>query len=554
MSETAALRKQLDRRLSALRTERSGYLSHWQDLSDYVLPRRGKFNVTAGQSKGGKQGGKIIDPTGTLALRTLASGMMTGITSPARPWFRLSLPDRDLADWGGAREWLGEVTRRMEHIFAKSNVYNALHVLYEDLGLFGTAAMLIMEDHEDVVRAYPLTAGEYCLANSERLAVDTLYREFPMTVGQLVGRFGLDACSDNVRSMFRRGDLDTEIDVVHAVEPNDKRVVDAADAKGMPFRSVYFEKGSRTDAALSVKGFRSLPLVAPRWHLAGNEVYGRSPGMDALPDVRALQVMQKRAAQAIDKAVNPPLVAPPGMRNETVSVLPGAVNFASDPSGKDGFRPVYQVPPDIRGMREAINETQDRIRSAFFADLFMMMSQQDDVRTAYEIKIRQEEKMLMLGPVLERLQDELLDPLIDRTFDIMARTGLIPPPPDELQGQALQVDYISPLAQAQRSVATTGIERLVGFVGNLAAAVPAVLDKVDMDQAVDEYAEALGTPPKVIMSDDKVQGIRQARAQQEQAAQAMQMGMAAAQGAKTLSETETGAGQNALQRILGVAQ
>ena len=285
----------------------------------------------------------------------------------------------------------------------------------------------------------------------------------------------------------------------------------------------------------------------------GNDVYGRSPGMDALADIKALQVEQKRKAQAIEKMVNPPMVADVSLKNQPATLLPGGVTYLPGSAAGVGFRPVYEINPPLPGLVQDIQEVQRRIQQAFYADLWLMISQLDDVRTATEINERKEEKLLMLGPVLERLHSELLNPALKRTFGIMQRNNLLPPAPEVLGNNSVQIEYISMLAQVQKAVATTGIERLVSFVGNVAAAQPEALDNIDFDEVVTEYADMLGISPRMIASQEKIMAIRQARAsaatQQQAQNQALKVGMTAVQGAKILSQTEIGGGVNALEAM-----
>ena len=537
------------KRWAALKTERSTFFGHWQELSEYILPRRGRFLATK-VNDGSKKNGKIIDSTGTLAVRTLSAGMMSGITSPARPWFRLGTHDPEVMESGAVKEWVHIVEKRMQDVFARSNLYNSLQTVYEEMGVFGTGALLIEEDPETVIRAYPFTVGEYALALSDRLLANTFYREFQLTVAQVVEWFGIDACSDAVKTQFNNGHVDQWIQVIHAIEPNINRDASQDDSLNMAYISVYFEKSSG-DKVLSESGYEEFPVMAPRWHVTGADIYGQSPGMDVLGDVKALQIEQKRKAQGIDKMVNPPMQAPHAMRGQTASVLPGGVTYVDAAQGNLGFRPVYEVNPRLGELQQDIQETQGRIRNGFYADLFQMMTMSNRRQiTAREVEERHEEKLLMLGPVLERLHSELLDPLIDRTFNIMLRKGLTPPPPEELQGMDLKVEYISVMAQAQRAIGTSSLERISAFVGNLAAAKPDVLDKLDTDQLVDQYAEMLGVPPKVVIPGDEVEVTRAQRAQAQQQQHQMEQMQQAAQGAKTLSEADTG-NESVLSSILG---
>lgn len=539
--ERKPLRQRLEQRLGALQTERSDWEPHWRDLAELILPRRARF-LTTERNRGKAINTRIVDGTATLAVRTLASGMMSGITSPSRPWFRFVTRDPGLMDYGPVKAWLFEVERRMREVLAAGNLYNALHTAYEDLGVFGTAALVVVPDDEDIVRAYALPAGSYYLANGARLAIDTVYRDMSMTVGQVVEAFGLESASTTVRNLYDRGAYDQWVEVCHAVEPRRDRDPDKADARNKPWRSAYWEKGGDGDRLLRESGFDRFPAAAPRWHVTGYDVYGRSPGMDALPDVKQLQLEQRRKAQAIDKLVNPPMVAPPTLQTGHANLLPGGLTYV-DELGQGqggGFRPAYQVQPRLGEMAQDIAEVQARIRQAFYADLFLMLAQSDRRQiTATEIEERRAEKMLALGPVLERLQDELLNPVLDLTFEAMADAGILPMAPPEIEGDELSIELSSMLARDQRVDAIVGIERMLGLSGTLAAADPGVLDKIDGDQVIDEYAGLIGVPPTIVRSADDVDRIRQARAQQQQTQQALDTVGQGAQAAKVLSDAKT---------------
>lgn len=545
------LRQHLDQRMGGLIVDRMSFWTHWREIADYLIPRRYKWLITPNQaSRGSPINQRIIDNTGTRALNVLAAGMMSGMTSPGRPWFRLILDDPDISDSPDVRLWLDEVANRMRTVLGESNFYTSLGTVLEDLGAFGTGAMVIYEDFEDVIRCYPSCAGEYFLANSDRLAVDTFYRMFVMTTAQMARKFGAANCSQTVKGALQTKGamLSREILVAHAIEPNDTVIDGEAGVKGMPYREVYWEYGQADTQILSRRGFHECPFVTPRWSIVGNDAYGRSPGMDALGDVKQLQVEQKRKAQAIDKMVNPPMLAGIGLKNEPASLLPGGVTYSTE---KDGFKPVYEVKPEIREMMEDIKECQSRIDATFSVPIFMMISQLDTVRTATEIDARKEEKLIQLGPVIERYENECLDPALNRVYSIMLRAKLLPPIPKVLQGQHVKIEYISILAQAQRAAMTVGLERVAAFVGNLVAGFPDAGDNLDVDELIDEYADHLGVSPKVIRSAIDVANMRKQRAQQQQAAQLLQQTMAGAAGAKTLSQTDVGGGANALGVMLG---
>lgn len=534
------LKEQLQKQQAQLTNDRSSFDPHWRELSDFINPRGSRFLVTD-VNRDDRRNTKIVDPTATLAARTLSSGMMSGITSPARPWFKLATPDPDMMDYGPVKLWLEVVQRRMNEVFNKSNIYQSLPLLYASLGNYSTGAMAVLDDDSDVIRTMMFPIGSYYMANSARGSVDTCFRKFSMTVRQLVMEFGLNNVSTSVESLWAAGSYESWIEVIHAVYPNIDRDTAKLNSKNKPVKSVYYEVGGDSDKVLRESGFDEFPIMAPRWEVNGEDVYGSScPGMIALGQVKALQLEQKRKSQLIDKATNPPMVGPSSLRNQRVSLLPGDITYIDQVTGQDGFKPAYLVNPNTADLLADIQDTRQIINSAYFVDLFMMLQNINTRSMPVEAVIEmKEEKLLMLGPVLERLNDECLNPLIDRTFSIMARKNLLPPPPDVLQGMPLRIEYISVMAQAQKSIGLSSLSSTVGFIGQLAQAKPEALDKLNVDQAIDAFAEMSGVSPTVIVPQEQVEQVREQRAQQQQQQQMVAMGMAAAQGAKTLSEAQT---------------
>lgn len=564
-------RKAFDILRTQLESERSSFISHWRDLGEHIFPRRPRF-TTSENNKGDRKNQKIIDATATLAARTLRSGMMSGVTSPARPWFRLSVPSPELMESGPVKEWLHVTSERMAAVFIKSNLYNVLPVVYGDMGVFGTAAMMIEEDFEDVVRFYAFPVGSYSISTDEKGKVNVFHREFAMTVRQIVNKFGRvdqdgeidwSNMSLHIKSLYENGQTEQWIDICHIIQPNEDYDGKKLESKFKKFKSCYFEKGSSGDKArpyyasdedqkvLREAGYDYFPVFAPRWEVTGEDQYGTEcPGMIALGDVKALQLMQKKKAQAIEKMVNPPLVGPSSIQNSRISLLPGDTSFADVREGQQGLRPIHEVNPRINELIMDIQEYQRRIQRAFYEDLFLMLANSDRRQiTAREIDERHEEKLLALGPVLEQLNQDLLDPLIDVTFLIMLAQGLISEPPEEIQGMNLRVEYISIMAQAQKLAGIASIERFAGFASSVMQANPEVIDKVDMDQMIDVYADRLSLQPGIVRPDDVVEKMRANRAQQQQSAQAVQSLQAGAQTVRDLSSAEMD-GDNALTRLI----
>lgn len=505
--------QQASDKLAALKKEREqSWDAHWKDISAFLAPRRGRFPGDK-PNDGTRRGGKILDSVGTQSLHMLAAGMHGGLTPLSRPWFKLGASDQTLQNVSGVRQWLADAERSILHALAKSNFYESAHSFYIELAAFGTAVMLVLDNFPDGLRFFVPTAGEYYLSTDHAGRVDTFYRAFQMTARQMEQQFGKASLSSSAQSVLERSPYDW-LKVVHCVEPNRSRDPQKADGPNKPYASLYFQEGE--EDFLSKGGFEERPFISSRWDVVGHDAYGRSPGMDVLSDVKMLQAMSETQLQAVHTMVAPPMRAPTSLR-ATLNLLPGAVNFV-DGQSNDAVTPLYQVTPNLRDMEAKLEQTRANIRSGFFNDLFMTLRDHPDM-TATEVAERHEEKLLLLGPVIERTQSEALDPLIERAFYVLLRQGGILPAPEALAGQELKVEYVSMLAQAQKAIGTQNIARMTAFVGGLAQLNPDVLDKVNLDVAVDEYAEAQGVPPRLVRTDEEVAQIRQARAQAQQDAQ-----------------------------------
>jgi len=537
-------------RWGQLKTERSTWFYHWSEITTYLLPRNGRYFVQD-RNKGWRRHNTIYDRTATGALKTLGAGMMAGMTSPARPWLKFATRDRDLMRSQPVRLWCNTVTNIVLTIFSKGNTYRALHEVYKELGAFGTAATVVLDDFHDVMRHYTLTAGEYCIAQDWRGETCTLYREFQKTVGEIVKEFGRDNVSSTVRNLFDRGALDQWVTLVQAIEPREDRDYTKRDSLNMPWTSCYFEVAGDPDKPLREGGFKDFPALAPRWDVAGGDIYGNSPGMEALGDIKGLQHQQLRKSQGIDYMTKPPLQLPTSMKNREVDALPGGISFL-DNTGQPATRNLFQVQLDLSHMQMSIQDTRQLINSAFYADLFLMLANSTNPNmTATEVAERHEEKLLMLGPVLERMNDELLNPLVEGAFHRALAAGMIPPPPPEMHGMPLDIEYVSMLAQAQRAIGSNSIDRFVGNLGAVAQFKPQVLDKFDEDEWADAYSDMLGVDPALIVASDKVAVVRKQRAAQAQAAQQAAINNQRADTAQKLAQVPTqGGGSNAANDII----
>lgn len=545
-------RNRLNQILAEMKAERQPFWSLWREVAQYYLPKRYVW-LQSSKDQRAKEAKNpyILDSTGTMAARVLASGMMNGITSPSRPWFKLRIAGFD--DEGDAVSvWADEVVRRMLLVMAESNFYNALATLYLDLVVFGSAACLIYEDDESVIHCYNPALGEFYLGQSHRLRVDSFAREFKQTVRQIISRFGEENVSAQIRQKWEKGGADAlhSYDICHLIEPN--RDDDKSVPNSFAYKETYWLKGETKSEVLAVRGFNELPGIFPRWELTANDSYGTGPGMQGLPDVIQLQQETKRKAQALDKMVNPPIVADIQLEHRPTALMPNGITYVAGQNNV-GAKPLYQVQAPLQEITEDIAMVQRRIRETFHNDLFNMISQLDTVRSATEVDARREEKLVLLGSVLERFENEALDPAINRIFSIMSRQGLLPEPPPEIEGEQIEIQYVSILSTAQSAVSAAPTERLLGLIGNVAPLAPQSAQLLDWDTVLRDYGKDIGVQAKAFRSQEDLDAERQENAERLEAQEAAVQGKELVDGAKVLSETDVGGGSNALQQLLSAS-
>lgn len=544
------LSEELQTTWSALDSEYAGYRSQHQDLTTYLLPNSGRFYEQ--DNTGQKRTSKIYDNTASRALRTLGAGLMAGATSPARPWMSLAAVDRELGMMTEVERWLEQASQRILSVCSQSNVYRALHQCYEDLGGFGTAAFIIVEDEKTVVHCHYLTCGEYRLAVNWKGEVDTCYRRFQRTVGQVIEEFGREKVTTEVREAYDNGEIHRKITLLHVIEPRRLRDWGKTDNLNMPWKSVYLIVGAESDHVLRESGFKRFPVLAPRWSVSGADVYGYGPGMEAYGDIRTLNHRQYRLAWAIDQQVDPSLQVPTGLKDRDVNRFPGGVTHLDSPAQTAGVRRLFEVNIELAPLLEDIRDIRQRINSSFFADLFLMLANTDTSKmTAREVAERHEEKMIQLGPVLERMHTELLQPLVMFIFTRLLDIGEIPPPPQELAGEEIRIELLGLLAQAQRAVELTSMERAFQVAGEVGNAKPEILDNIDADAVWNQITDMLGVPATVTLPARQRDELRKARAAAQNAQAQASLAEQQAKTAQTLSSTPT-TGDTALSDVISL--
>lgn len=514
-----------------------------KDISEYIAVGRGRFlDVGHSPYQDFKKNYRLRNPHPVRALGILGAGLHGGLSSPSRPWFQLALQDPEMNRYGPFRYWLDTAEKVLYSVLKQSNFYTFVHSVYEELGGFGTGCGWV-EDHADNVVSFQyLTAGDYRFAVDLDGMTHTLARLQRWHAFQVVETFGKDNCSENALKLYERNPFDF-IDVLHIVEPNWDRDPGKIDNRNMPWRSTWIERKEKA-RFLHRSGFVDMPAITPRWSALSQYSWGWGPGLWALGQSKALQKYERRSMHLTDKAADPPVNVPPNMGDRVIDLTPGAKNVVSHRDAR--VTPIFEVNLNaLDNLNNKISQIEYRISQLFYNDLFLLFVENlagAKTMTATEVLERHEEKLLMIGPVIERLLHEFLDPLVDLVLKKCLRRGLIPLPPEEMLNAGYKIEYISLLAQAQKLIMAQGMDNYLTTAERVFAIDPYSVFKTDWDAFLDERGDMVNLGSKVMRDDDEAKAMRdQAMQAEAQAAQAEQANLAT-QNVKNLGSASTDEG------------
>lgn len=552
------LRDEILQRWAQLKQEREPYVPQWRAISQAITPASGRFLDSQLDQHGDlsrDRWNKIYNNTATRAANILSAGLMSGMTDPSSQWFALTTGDPDLDSSQAVKIWLDQVQRILEMAFQRTNTYQALHHGWREVGTMGILANVIIEDPRDGFYCNPLVVGEYCIGVDYRGQPDTLYRRFSMTATQLVKRYGRNRLPHTVINAYDQNDIDRKFRLIHAIEPRRERDTRKSDNLNMPYRSVVvlIEGGEKDSGVLEESGYNEFPAVVGRWGASASDVYSEeAPGMVALGDVRQLNHQELQKGNAIDYSIEPPLILPVNAKDNEIDFLPGGKSYIDMPGANHQAVSAWNVPMNITPITQNIQEVQQRINQAFNVDMFLMFAGGTKNMTATEVAERHEEKLMMLGPVLSRLNHEVLRPLIERAFNILQRAGQIPPAPQELRGQSLSIEYTSMLARSQRAIRAQSLTNFLGMVGQVAQFKPEILNKINSFNVANEFADYYSVAPSVLVPDDEAQAQLQAQQQAQQQAMQQEQDAQAADALSKLGRVPSGDETMAGQAVQGL--
>lgn len=547
MIDKRTLQQKLDRIHTSLYDEYKDWKPGWESVAELSRSYRGKFfNETNKQFL--RRSDAIVDNILNDCANVLAAGLQSGLTNPTTRWFRFKLRDTELMQFKPVKEWLYKVENIIFEILLKSNFYKLSPLAYKEMGLFGQPCMLQEENERTITHFHLFTIGEYMLAANDNDIVDTFVHPFSTTVHRLVSKFGFENLPKTIQQSYENNQILVRHNVVHEIIPNFMMNKGKMDAKNKPYLSVYYLSDFHDDdGILRISGFDGFPIRSPRWEPLSGEVYAIAPAMNGMGMAKSLQKWHLTRHYGVDMQVKPPINVPSDMydNGKKPSLIPGGINPYNSRKGDNKVTPTMNVNIDLSGINLSIESAKTDIKTAMLYNLFNAVLNSDKRMTATEVEKVSSEQMVQLGPVLNNITGEFLSPTIITTYNYADKMGALPPPPPELEGAELGIEYISMLAMAQKSVELSAALDFTQFVGMVSSYEPAAKKKLDVYALIDDYADKRGVNPKIVNSNEEVAEMNKAEAAQRQQMQQMAMAKQVLEGAKTLSEISPNIGGGA---------
>lgn len=544
--------KTANRTVENLKTLRSEEFAHWREIAEWISPRRGQWLVTDRKSRS-KMHGRIINNVANDSAKIGAAGMQSGLTSRSRPWFQLTTADIRLRRDPEVKIWLRTVEDLLREVLDRSNFYETTRINYDEMFNFGQGAFSIVPDFDNVIRCRHHTIGSYLLGIDHKGKTDTFAEEFVLTVGQLVERYPFERLSLPAQRAAKESKFETTVLMRRLVQPNRGKYYKPGRPgwQGSPFMIMEWDAADQKRDILALMPEYEFPTITPRWESIADYAYSAtSPGMEALGDVKQLQAEEINLSRANEQIGNPTVLMPPELRGKVnATLMPGDQLFTAELQGQKGVRRAFEVNPQINELRENIRAIERRIERKYHVDVFMAITRiEGGNMRVVEIDARVREQMSQLGPIVEALSEQQNDPALTRVYRICERAGLIPEPPEALRNSPVKIDYVSILAQAQKSADISKLDRWFIAGQQMALVDPAAKHRFNGDEWMKEYAEQLGVPAKTVRDDKGVAALVAQDQKMAQAANTAALAQAGAKAAKDASQADM-TGDNALTAI-----
>lgn len=526
--------------VSNLESERQPHDEKFKEITEWLLPHRGFWPGDGDSDKSVlSRGRKLINPAATLSCKRSAGGLTAGMTPETQPWIKLRHRDRNIQEAMGVRDYIGQVEALIRRLLQVGGFYQAIHQGNQEY--IGFANMLIFMDRspKTLARFEACTAGTYCVAHDADGNLVTVVRRLRYTVKQLGDKYGKEKLSRSSQNAYEKTPY-KKIDCVHVVTKRKTYDPTKIDFKNMPFESLLYEEAenkANVSDVLSESGYAEMPYFFTGWDKTGDSPYCVGPGHDSIGHSKQLQELERQKLIALQKKINPPMKKPIGMKGR-LNTAPGSETSVSH-TEPNGISPLYEVNVNLNEIRQEINEVELRLGSTLLADLFydLPAEMRPNDMTLGEYMGRKRERLQMMAPTLSSYEPEILDGIIARAFGMLDRANLLPPPPPAMgEASLIDVEYVSIIAQALKQDGGQTTRAVVLEVRELAALQresgrkPTVIDKIDLDQCVDEIVDSYGAPGRILRDDETVAEMRKAEAaaEAEQAQSANQLAMAEA--------------------------
>lgn len=515
-------RDHVDKMVSALKTQREDHESDWHAIADFSGYGRIPFLMKASNGNDRPRMRQLMDSHPIYSYRAVEAGMYSGLSSPNRPWLRFRFSDPELNDYQPAAQYLDELERVVLDLFDASNFYQTARQNYGDMAHFGPACGMMTEHWREIAPCFAYPIGSYWFSTDDAGVVDTMARSGTMTISQVIkkfvgrpgGNYDWSAVSTNIKNLYDQSNYASKVSVMQLIEPAEDGKWDS---------TLWDANDDRQGKVLERKTYSEKPFWGPRWKTRDGDVYGMGLGHETLADMRELQMQGKSKRDLTDYLRKPPTVGPA----KDIDMRPGAHTYVADATQNWAAQPVWKVDPNaLLQVREDIRELRQKIDVGTYADFFLAITNMPGVqpRNVEELVKREEEKLTMIGPVVEIVNDEMLPVAVERMLGIARRGGLLPPAPEELQGRELKLEFVSILAMAARMMNMSSTERVIGFVGSLGSVFgPDVLDTINADEIAYDYARRADVPAKAMRKPEDVAILREQRSKMQQAAQAASM-------------------------------
>lgn len=533
---------ELIRRQEQMQSRRGIWEGHWREVAERVRPTQNLFQQQ--RPDGDKRNERIFDATAPLALPKFAAAVISFTIPATQRYQALTTTDPDLAEDPEVKRYLEQVTDIIFKVrySPHSNFQSQSGEVILDVGAFGTGILFTDDVLGKGIRYKSFPLAESYISEDENGAVNRLHRKFQFTAEQAARKFGRDVLSEGIKRALEKDPL-AKFWFLHCVGPNEEYDGRRRDHRGMEFSSCYVEFETRS--TVSEGGFRRFPFAVPRYETSPREVYGRSPAMAVLPDIKMLNEMSKTVLRAGQQVVAPPIMLTEDASLQPFNVRSNALNYGYvDQSGRAMAIP-FQTQGRVDIGLDMMNQRREAINDAFFVTLFRILVEEPQI-TATEAMLRAQEKGQLLAPTMGRIQSELLGSVTEREIDILAASGALPPMPQKLldAGGDIRIEYQSPLNQAQRASIGVGIMQTLQAVTPLAQIDSSVMLKFDIEGMAAELASINGVPERLMRSDDQVTAMKEQAAQQAQMKELLAAAPVAASAAKDFSQAQATAATN----------